>query len=71
VVWIPSAEAAAMVNAATGENRPVNRANAYLANLGIPTLRKSNRKNRGWVWTGDKAAPGQEAVPIDPIRSWR
>jgi hypothetical protein len=66
VVWIPSAEAAVIVNAATGKNRPVNRANIYLANLGIPTLRKSDRNGaRGWAWTGEKS-DGQPAVLIHP-----
>jgi hypothetical protein len=66
VVWIPSAEAAAFVNAALGENRPINRAIIYLTTLGITTLRKSDRQGaRGWVWAGQKSAAGQPAVALN------
>jgi hypothetical protein len=63
VVWISSREAAVLVNEATLEKRPVNKANAYLRTLHIEELRRSNRgTGRGWTWTGLDSPPGAEAV---------
>jgi len=65
VVFIPSRDAAEIVNQATGESRPVQRASAYLQTLAVPQLRKSNWDGgaRGWRWTGRQAA-GRKAVPL-------
>jgi hypothetical protein len=41
-VWISAVDAAAVVNVATGERFPVNRAGVYLGTLAIPELRKSD-----------------------------
>jgi hypothetical protein len=64
-VWIPSAEAAVVVNAATGERYAVNRAGAYLGTLSIPELRRSDRNGqRGWAWRGLQADSGATLVPL-------
>jgi hypothetical protein len=65
-VFIPSARAAEIVNEATGEQRPTQRASAYLLTLTIPELWKSNATDggRGWRWTGKDAPPGQTAEPF-------
>jgi hypothetical protein len=56
VVLIPSRVAAELVERATGERRPVNKASAYLKTLGITELRKSDRAEaRGWIWRGKGA----------------
>lgn len=53
VVMIPSAVAAKILEKATDEKRPTNRASGFLKTLGIPELRKSDRGElRGWVWRG-------------------
>jgi hypothetical protein len=71
VVLIPSRVAADLVERATGERRPVNKASAYLKTLGITELRKSDRaKFRGFVWHGEKAAIDQHAEELD-TRGWR
>jgi hypothetical protein len=66
VVWIPSAEAAAWLNTALNETIPPNRACVKLGTLGITTLRKSNREERGWTWTGKQAPPGTPACKLNP-----
>jgi hypothetical protein len=66
VVFIPSSEAARVVNDATGEERPKQRATAYLQTLAVKELRKSNAPDgsRGWRWTGAKAPPGATATKL-------
>jgi putative DNA primase/helicase len=75
VVWIPSAVAACLVNEATGEPRPKNKANTFLGTLGIRELRKSNQgKGRGWTWRGQQARPDQPAQDMPgrpgPATDW-
>jgi hypothetical protein len=74
VVFIPSGEAAAIVNAATGERFPTNRASSYLATLAIPELKKSDRGaeagGRGWLWTGKHARPSTQAQVIKAKQQW-
>jgi hypothetical protein len=66
VVWIPTSALARMVEAATGEKRPVNKASTYLGTLVIPELRKSNRgTGRGWTWAGEGSVE-QQAVELLP-----
>jgi hypothetical protein len=70
VVFIPSQDAAEWVCKATNQQMPVNRASAFLRTLRVKGLRKSDRgEGRGWVWTGCKSEPGQEAVAL-PDRPW-
>jgi hypothetical protein len=67
VVFLPSKDAAAILNEATGEDRPTQRATAYLLTLSIKELRKSKRSDmggRGWIWTGHESESGQPAVPL-------
>jgi hypothetical protein len=65
VVWLSTAEVAFLVNDATGEFRPHNKASAFLGTLGIPELKKSNRAHgRGWTWHGRKAPPNAAAGPL-------
>jgi hypothetical protein len=66
-VWMPSRVVAAVVNGASGEHRPPNKASAYLRTLAIAELRASRRGfGRGWVWRG-KAAPAEaEPVEVNP-----
>lgn len=66
VVFVPSADAAAIVNAATGESRPTQRATTYLLTLAIRELRKSNATDgaRGWRWTPKGAESGAPAVRL-------
>jgi len=68
VIFIPSKEAATVVNQASGENRPTQRATAHLQTLNIRELRKSNGidGSRGFRWTGHQSAPGQHAVMLKP-----
>lgn len=56
-VFIPSADAALIVNGATGEKRPVNRATGFLRTLTIKELRKSSWTDgsRGFCWRGNRA----------------
>jgi hypothetical protein len=55
-VWIASATVAAIVNVATNERRPVNKATAYLRTLTIEELRENRLgTGRGWLWTGKNA----------------
>jgi hypothetical protein len=69
VVFIPSAQAAQIVNEATGEVRPTQRATVFLKTLAIPELRKGNGVDgsRGWRWIGRESEPGQAAVPFDSV----
>ena len=47
---------AAVVNLATNDRRPVNKATAYLRTLSIAELRESRRgSGRGWTWSGGAA----------------
>jgi hypothetical protein len=65
VVFISSKEAADIVNEATGEKRPTNKATAFLGTLPIPELRKSKREGaRGFRWTGSKADAHAVAIPL-------
>jgi hypothetical protein len=65
-VFIPSRIAADIVNAATGEKRPTNKATSYLKTLSLPELRKSDRgEGRGWVWSGKKAGMGDAVLVND------
>jgi len=65
-VWIPSATVANIVNAATNDNRPTNKATAYLRTLSIPELRESRRgAGRGWTWRGSNAGAA-ESTPLGP-----
>jgi hypothetical protein len=59
-VWIPAAVAATIVNGATGEKRPTNKATSFLETLGIAELRRSRGgdRGRGWFWCG-------RHVPVD------
>jgi hypothetical protein len=68
-VWIPAAVVAEIVNTATGEKRPVNKAGAYLRTLSIHELRRSNRGHgRGWLWQGHDCPLASVATDInDPI----
>jgi hypothetical protein len=72
IIFIPAATMADWVNGATGERRPVNKANAYLNTLFIKELRKSKDiGKRGYRWTGTKAEPRQAVVPLKPPnKSW-
>jgi hypothetical protein len=64
-IWIPSADAAAFVNAATGEQYPVRRASVYLATLTIRELRKSDvNGSRGWCWRGLQCPAGVPMVDL-------
>jgi hypothetical protein len=64
-VWIPARVAAAVVNEATGEKYPTNRATSYLGTLTIAELRKSNRQGvRGWAWRGVQSDPQAAAGPL-------
>jgi hypothetical protein len=66
-VWIPSADAAAILNAATREKYPVNRAGVYLGTLSIPELRKSDQAGlRGWAWRGKDSKPGEPLQELNP-----
>ena len=68
VVFIPSALAALIVNAATGENRPVNKANSHLGTLAIREIRRSSSNGaRGWAWRGLEAEPDAKMEPLDPL----
>jgi hypothetical protein len=65
-VWIPSAILAGIVNAATNEKKPTNKATAYLRTLTIPELKESRRgTGRGWTWWGHGGTPNVDAVPIN------
>jgi hypothetical protein len=66
-VFIPSATAADIVNQATREKRPVNKATAYLGTLAIKELRRSKwtaDSSRGYCWRGLQADAGQAMVFI-------
>jgi hypothetical protein len=57
-VFITSKEAARLLQEATGEQRPTNRASQYIATLSIPELRKSaHNGERGWAWAGKDSTP--------------
>lgn len=66
VVWVPAQVAAEIVQRATGEKYPVNRASAFLKTLGIAELRKSDQggRGRGWVWRGQDADPEADALAL-------
>jgi hypothetical protein len=65
-IWIPSKDLAGITNSAMGDNRPVNKATAYLRTLGIPELRESRRgSGRGWVWRGQNASADAPTVTIN------
>jgi hypothetical protein len=71
ILFVPSAVTAAVVNTALAEKYAVNRANAVLATLVIPELRRSKHDGaRGWAWTGARADPLH--VQMKPInaRPW-
>ncbi len=73
-VFISSVEAGAIVNAATGEKRPTNKASAYLRTLTIPELRKSKRDGRGFAWRGRNSPDGAAMTPLHPepfSSTWR
>jgi hypothetical protein len=73
IVFVPAAEAARIVEEATGESRAKQRATVYLQTLPIRELRKVQRKDlggRGWVWTGRKSGPRQSAVMLRPL-TWK
>ena len=56
MVLISAQAAAKILENATAEKRPVNRAGVYLKTLTIAELSKSDRKGqRGWVWRGRDA----------------
>jgi hypothetical protein len=66
-ILISSKEAAEWLAAATGEDRPINRASTLLRTLHIPELRKSDRSShRGWCWRGKRARVNQQAVELKP-----
>jgi hypothetical protein len=66
VIWMPSKEAAAIVNRVENEERlPFNRAMTHLYMLGIPEIRRSNRGARGCLWTGSKADPQAVAMKLN------
>jgi hypothetical protein len=70
-VWIPTAVAAAIVNQATGEKYPVNRAAVYLRTLSIQELRKCDYKGlRGWAWRGQSSDPDAALDDINPEPEW-
>jgi hypothetical protein len=65
-VLIPSSVAADIVNEATGESRPKNKASGYLKTLKIKELRKSDRGvGKGWLWTGVKAKAEATTAPMN------
>jgi hypothetical protein len=67
VVWISTRQVADTIRIATGENVPINKASAFLAGLGIPELRKSDRSyGNGWTWQGKSAPAGATAVMLHP-----
>jgi hypothetical protein len=66
-IWIPAAVAANIVNEATGERYPRNRAGVYLGTLGIPELRKSNQHARGWAWRGLQSDPQSPLSDLKPL----
>jgi hypothetical protein len=66
-VLIPAADAAAIVNAATGERYPTRKASNYLGTLAIAELRKSDRGGmRAWAWRGAQWAPSERLIPLLP-----
>jgi hypothetical protein len=72
VVFIPSRVAADVVNEATGERRPTNKASAYLGTLSITELRKSKQGDdgvRGWCWRGKESPPGAPMAELLPPAS--
>lgn len=65
VVFLPAKLVAEIVNAATGERRPTNRATAFLGTLTIPELRRSGYTGqRGWVWTGLRCQMFADRSPL-------
>ncbi|HVS37407.1 MAG TPA: hypothetical protein VMS17_17730 [Gemmataceae bacterium] len=69
-VWIPAPAAAEIVNRATGEKHPVNRAGMYLKTLTIPELRKSDRIGvRGWAWRGLDSDPNASLEELCDVRT--
>lgn len=61
VVYFSSDDMAVIVNEATGEPRPKNKATTYLKTLAIPELRNVQRSDLGgrkWLWTGSTAPEG-------------
>jgi hypothetical protein len=73
VIFLPSAEAARIVNDATGEKRATNKASAYLGTLAIGELRKGSWSDgsRGWRWLGRGSSPGQAAVMLGQSQAER
>jgi hypothetical protein len=70
VVFIPSKEAAAIVNTTRGDSLAPQRASTYIGTLTIPELRRGQRSDlggRGWTWAGRGAQPGQKAVEFYPF----
>jgi hypothetical protein len=68
IVWMPSKEAAAIVNRVENEERrPFNRAMTHLYMLGIPEIRRSNRGGRGCVWTGLRADPQAASITLNDV----
>jgi hypothetical protein len=64
-IFIPSAVAAEIVNKATGEKRPVNKATAFLGTLAIRELRRSSHNgSRGYAWRGERSNAGQSMVMV-------
>jgi hypothetical protein len=64
-VWISAEQAAEIVNRATGEKYPTNRAGVYLRTLAIGELRKSDvNGRRGWAWRGKGTHPSDHLTPL-------
>jgi hypothetical protein len=64
-VWISAEQAAGIVNKATGEKYPTNRAGVYLRTLSISELRKSDVHGvRGWAWRGKLTDRDDSVTPM-------
>jgi hypothetical protein len=67
-VLIPSLVAAEILERATKERRPINKSSAYLKQLGIRELRKSDRaETRAWIWRGENASIHDVAQEWDTL----
>jgi hypothetical protein len=66
-VFIPAATAAEVVNVATGDKKPVNKATAVLKLLNIKELRRSSRNgSRGFCWRGPHGDVSATATELKP-----
>jgi hypothetical protein len=67
-VWLPAAAAAVIVNAATGQRFPTNKATQHLATLTVRELRKSDQgSGRGWAWRGVRSHPSEALQRVEDL----